>query len=53
MRAGLEHLAAGGSRRVILYVEADNGPAVRRYGELGFTVAERHVVYKASEAHEA
>ncbi|WP_087117543.1 mycothiol synthase [Corynebacterium urinipleomorphum] len=47
MRAGLEHLAAGGSRRVILYVEADNGPAVRRYESMGFKVAEKHVVYSA------
>lgn len=47
MRAGLEHLAAGGSRRVILYVEADNGPAVRRYESMGFTVTEKHVVYSA------
>ena len=47
MRAGLEHLVSGGSRRVILYVEADNVPAVRRYEAMGFEVAERHVVYSA------
>lgn len=45
MRAGLAHLLSGGSRRVILYVESDNGPAVRRYEDMGFEVAERHVVY--------
>lgn len=47
MRAGLEHLVAGGAQRVILYVEADNGPAVRRYQSMGFEVAEQHVVYSA------
>lgn len=50
MRAGLAHLVAGGSRRVILYVEADNGPAVRRYEQMGFAVAERHVVYSDAGA---
>ena len=45
MRAGLEHLVAGGAKRVILYVEADNEPAVNRYKVMGFTVAERHKVY--------
>lgn len=47
MRAGLEHLVAenGGAETVILYVEADNQPAVRRYEAMGFAVAERHVVY--------
>lgn len=50
MRAGLKHLVSGGSRRVILYVEADNGPAVRRYEQMGFAVAERHVVYSRNGA---
>ena len=53
MRAGLEHLVAGGSCRVILYVEADNVPAVRRYEAMGFEVAERHVVYSAGPADRA
>ncbi len=53
MRAGLEHLVSGGSRRVILYVEADNVPAVRRYEAMGFEVAERHVVYSAGPADQA
>ena len=53
MRAGLEHLVAGGSRRVILYVEADNVPAVRRYEAMGFEVAERHVVYSAGPVDHA
>ena len=47
MRAGVEHLVAGGAQKVILYVEADNEPAVKRYKELGFNVAEQHVVYNA------
>lgn len=46
MGAGLRHLVEGGSSQVILYVEADNTPAVRRYEETGFTVAESHVVYQ-------
>lgn len=46
MDAGLRHLVEGGSAQVILYVEADNTPAVRRYDETGFTVAESHVVYQ-------
>ncbi|UIZ91834.1 mycothiol synthase [Corynebacterium sp. CNCTC7651] len=45
MAIGLEHLVKDGSSQVILYVEADNQPAVKRYNEIGFTVAESHVVY--------
>lgn len=43
--AGLNHLAAAGAQRIILYVEADNTPAVRAYEDLGFAVMERHVLY--------
>ncbi|AQQ16026.1 Mycothiol acetyltransferase [Corynebacterium glaucum] len=46
MQAGLNHLVVRGSSQVILYVEADNRPAVKRYKEIGFTVAESHVVYQ-------
>lgn len=46
VRLGLRHMVAGGARRVILYVEADNEPAVAAYEKLGFEVAERHVVYE-------
>lgn len=46
VRLGLRHMAAEGARRVILYVEADNEPAVAAYEKLGFEVAERHVVYE-------
>ncbi|QPK82952.1 mycothiol synthase [Corynebacterium qintianiae] len=46
LRIGLEFLAGRGSSQVKLYVEADNGPAVKRYENLGFVTAERHVVYR-------
>lgn len=46
LQVGLNHLLATGSSQVILYVEADNAPAVKRYRETGFTVAESHVVYE-------
>ncbi|WP_297586705.1 mycothiol synthase [uncultured Corynebacterium sp.] len=47
VQMGLVHLRRVGVPKVILYVEADNAPAVRRYEQLGFEVAERHVVYAA------
>ena len=37
--AGYEHLAAGGLRRAMLYVDADNRPAVTLYLELGLEIA--------------
>jgi mycothiol synthase len=45
--AGLEHLASRGLAEVILYVEADNAPAIAVYGRLGFTHAaeDTHVQY--------
>ncbi|HYO40716.1 MAG TPA: mycothiol synthase [Nocardioidaceae bacterium] len=45
--AGLEHLASRGLDEVILYVEADNAPAVATYRRVGFTHAEHdtHVQY--------
>lgn len=46
VRLGLHHMVNNGARRVILYVEADNAPAVAAYEKLGFEVAERHVVYE-------
>ncbi len=45
-RLGLRHMVAAGAGRVILYVEADNDPAVAAYEKLGFDVVERHVVYE-------
>lgn len=46
IQAGLNYLAECGSSQVILYVEGDNEPAVKRYRQLGFDTRERHVVYK-------
>jgi mycothiol synthase len=37
LTAGLEHLRARGVGEVVLYVEADNVPAVRLYRSFGFT----------------
>jgi len=44
---GLHHLAARGLDQVLLYVEADNAPAVAVYSRLGFTHApeDTHVQY--------
>ena len=44
---GLQHLASRGLDEVLLYVEADNAPAVAVYGRLGFThaAADTHVQY--------
>ncbi len=50
VQMGLVHMRRVGVPKVILYVEADNAPAVRRYEQLGFEVAERHVVYADSAA---
>jgi mycothiol synthase len=43
--AGLAHLESGGVRRVILYVESDNEPAVATYSKLGFEHTSTHVQY--------
>ena len=45
---GLHHLARRGLAEVILYVEADNAPAVAVYSGLGFTHADTdtHVMYE-------
>lgn len=48
LEAGLKYLLDNESSQVILYVEADNAPAVKRYTETGFTIAESHVVYRFS-----
>jgi mycothiol synthase len=43
--AGLRHLRDKGLTRVMLYVEADNAPAVRLYQGLGFTLWRSDVLY--------
>ena len=43
--AGLHHLRDRGLDAVLLYVEADNAPAVRVYERLGFTVHAADVNY--------
>lgn len=48
LRLGLEHLSTKGAEKVILYVEADNQPAVQVYKNLGFGVAEEHTVYSVA-----
>lgn len=48
LREGLRFLHEKGAQRVILYVEADNEPAVAAYEKLGFGVAEEHVVYRVN-----
>ncbi|GAB3696436.1 mycothiol synthase [Corynebacterium nasicanis] len=45
LRLGLQHMVGKGAGKVILYVEADNAPAVRVYEDLGFAIAEEHVVW--------
>ncbi|QZY28808.1 mycothiol synthase [Nocardioides coralli] len=47
-RAGLAHLAERGITEVLLYVEADNAPAIRLYQGLGFVHEARdtHVMYQ-------
>lgn len=46
--AGLHHLAQGGTTETLLYVEADNTPAVGLYEGLGFShaAADTHVQYR-------
>jgi mycothiol synthase len=43
--AGLAHLASRGVRRIILYVESDNEPAIATYSKLGFQHTSTHVQY--------
>ena len=43
--AGLQHLARKGLGEVLLYVEADNAPALAVYRRLGFEVADSDVMF--------
>lgn len=49
--AGLHHLHRSGLSEVILYVEADNAPAVAVYGHLGFATVDVDVQYAPSGRH--
>lgn len=46
---GLRYLHGQGVSSVVLYVEADNTPAVSLYESLMFTTAESHVVYSQTK----
>jgi len=43
--AGLSYLNGRGVRRIILYVESDNEPAIATYSRLGFAHTSTHVQY--------
>lgn len=45
-QAGIAHLARRGLGSVVLYVDADNEPALRTYQRVGFTELEAHAQYQ-------
>lgn len=45
-QVGLRHLHERGLKDVILYVEADNAPAIAVYGKLGFTRRSADIMYQ-------
>ncbi|VEH04476.1 GCN5-related N-acetyltransferase [Corynebacterium kutscheri] len=49
VRMGLAHLLKAGAQEIILYVEADNTPAINAYKQLGFSVTEQHCLYTAAD----
>jgi mycothiol synthase len=48
--AGLQHLAGRGIRTAMLYVDADNTPAVALYRQLGFTIHSTNAAFVADIA---
>ena len=44
---GLAHLASRGVRTAMLYVDAENGPALRLYTRLGFSRTDTDTLYRA------
>ena len=49
LQIGLRRMVEKGAQRAILYVEADNDPALKAYERLGFKVDEEHVVWGACD----
>lgn len=49
LSAGLQRMVDKGAEKVVLYVEADNEPAVKAYERLGFSIAEEHCVWAESD----
>lgn len=49
LNAGLQRMQEKGADTVILYVEADNEPAVKAYERLGFSITEEHCVWAISD----
>ena len=49
LQVGLSRMVEKGAQRVILYVEADNEPALKAYERLGFKIDEEHVVWGACD----
>ena len=48
--AGLHYLRDLGLAQVMLYVDEDNGPAIRMYEALGFTRARTDAMYRKNSA---
>lgn len=50
--AGLAHLRAEGLPAALLYVDGQNGPAIRLYACLGFTVWDSDTLYRRPPVHD-